>query len=334
MQHIDSLADFSKLINNLSYREFENYVVEVLKLSEEFDDVKSPQIINKREIDIVATEKIKSSLSQNISWAIEVKKRKAPLSIAEIDILLGKWQDIKTQHPEINFLIVSPSGVSKYALQKADHYGLKIWGLKELFLQTKPETQIKYFNLPFNTQKPMIQPSSKEETLIALLKDIRPGKKEWPKYQEACLEILEQLFCPPLEHPRYELADIDRKNRRDMIFENSTQEGFWRMVRETYLGHYIVVDAKNYKDPLSKEPVIAIAHYLKPYGCGMFGILVSRKGESPSAFHAIKEQWIGNNKLIVILSDNDMIEMLEIKKANSNPEELIRGKIAKFRMSL
>jgi len=333
-QNIATLADFSRLIDEMSPRDFENYIADILKSSDNFEDVQSTQIINNREIDILATEKIKSDLSPKILWAIEVRKRKAPLPIAEIERLSGKWQDLKMKDPRINVLLISASGVSSIALQQAGRFGIKIWGLQELFLHTTPEMQSKYFNTSFE-QYPQTSPlDMKEDTFIALLKNITPGKAEWSKYQEACLEILEHLFCPPLESPKYELFDVERKNRRDIIFENSSPSGFWKMVREIYLGHYIVIDAKNYKDPLSKQPILAISHYLKPYGCGMFGMLISRKGESPSASHAIKEQWIGNNKLILILSDDDIIEMLDIKKGNGKPEEIIRAKIAKFRMSL
>ncbi len=110
--------------------------------------------------------------------------------------------------------------------------------------------------------------------------------------------------------------------------------GFWKSLKETYQAHYIVVDAKNYSEPLDKGPVIDITHYLKPYGCGMFGMLISRFGTSKAGDHAIREQWIGNGKMIVVISDEDVIEMLRIKKKDGPPEEIIRKKIAQFRLLL
>jgi hypothetical protein len=85
---------------------------------------------------------------------------------------------------------------------------------------------------------------------------------------------------------------------------------------------------------IDKQPVLDIAHYLKPYGCGLFGIFMTRNGPSPAADHAIREQWIGAQKMIVVLSDSDVEEMLTIKGSGGRPEELIRKKIADFRMSL
>ena len=119
-----------------------------------------------------------------------------------------------------------------------------------------------------------------------------------------------------------------------MIFENSAVDGFWSQIRNTYSAHYVVADAKNYGAPLKKQPVLDIAHYLKPYGCGLFGLLVSRKGAGLSALHAIREQWIGGQKLIVVLSDSELEEMINIKADGGKPEEVIRKAIADFRMSL
>ena len=66
----------------------------------------------------------------------------------------------------------------------------------------------------------------------------------------------------------------------------------------------------------------------------MFAILLTRMGCSEAGLHAIKEQWIGSNKMIVVLTDADMIDMLRIKQTKGSSEEIIRMKIADFRMSL
>ncbi len=50
------------------------------------------------------------------------------------------------------------------------------------------------------------------------------GRDSWSKYQSLIADILEFLLCPPLEAPRIELADSDKRNRRDIIFENSSKD--------------------------------------------------------------------------------------------------------------
>jgi hypothetical protein len=48
------------------------------------------------------------------------------------------------------------------------------------------------------------------------------------------------------------------------------------------------------------------------------GILLSRKGAGISASHAVREQWIGGNKMIVVLSDSELKEMMRIKSSGES----------------
>jgi hypothetical protein len=66
----------------------------------------------------------------------------------------------------------------------------------------------------------------------------------------------------------------------------------------------------------------------------MFGIILNRVGTSKAAEHAIKEQCIGNGKMIVVLNDEDLLEVLRLKQTNGKPEEIIKMKIADIIMKL
>jgi hypothetical protein len=105
-------------------------------------------------------------------------------------------------------------------------------------------------------------------------------------------------------------------------------------MRGAYGADQVVVDAKNYSAFLKKRPVLDLSHYLKPYGCGMFGISCSRKGAGPSAWHAIREHWIGGRKMILPVSDSQLIEMVRLKGSGTPPEEVLRRQIANFRKGL
>jgi hypothetical protein len=130
-----------------------------------------------------------------------------------------------------------------------------------------------------------------ENTLLGRLAACVPGKAYWVEYQQLVGTALQHLFCPPLESPISESGDAVAVNRRDWIFPNYADSGFWHFLRQMYKADYIVVDAKNYKGPISKTQVLQIANYLKPHGTGMFAMIATRAGADRSADLTIKEQW-------------------------------------------
>jgi hypothetical protein len=233
-------------------------------------------------------------------------------------------------------LLVVSGAVTGQARLILQQTGVLLIDLQTLAEMTPPDVAAHYFTEsdPLAVSTPVVESPKKEVELIAALSNLTPGATAWVAYQRLVADILEYLFCPPLDPPRYEFADADKRNRRDVIFENSAAEGFWAHLRTAYEAHYIVVDAKNYDAPLKKTPVLDIAHYLKPYGCGMFSLLVSRHGLGAAAAHAVREQWIGAKKLIVPIDDAALERMLAAKAEGGRPEEIIRRIVADFRMTL
>lgn len=145
-------------------------------------------------------------------------------------------------------------------------------------------------------------------------------------------DILSFLFCPPLFAPLSENSDASKAKRRDFIFPNYCETGFWSFLRSRYSADYIVVDAKNYKKKITKREVLQISNYLKEHGTGLFGIIVTRVGISDSAFYTLKEIWAIEKKMIIILQDDDIEQMLLEKLSKREPESIIRQKIEDFRL--
>jgi hypothetical protein len=333
MKNIESFEEFKDYIDSLRPIDVEKFVFDIFSASVNFSDVTLNVVVNDRQIDITLTEKSNTLIGRKRFWAVEIKSYRSLISVNDIDAFFGKTFDIKQVEPNSKFLIISTSGYTKSAIVKAKNVGIFLWGPNELYdLYCNKPVELATWESPRSLENAEI--ASKIDAFKNTLGSIEPGKENWSKYQSLIVGILEFLLCPPLEAPQVELADSDKRNRRDIIFENSSSDGFWRVVRDIYQGHYIVVDAKNYIEPLSKRPVLDISHYLKPYGCGMFSIVVSRKGYGNAGKHAAKEQWIGSKKMIVSLSDEDLLKMLDYKRQNAPPEDIIKKYISDFRVSL
>ncbi|GEM_PF-2151964 len=329
---ITTLGDLEKALSQLDVKNLEAFVHDILMISGRFNEISMNANLRGYQIDVLASEKKPKAGLTPRQWMIEIKRAKL-LGVDYIQTILHKWNTLKEALPDMQCLIVSTGQPSSIALSLATANNIEIWGLRELAAFADRKVVKTHFEQSvIGKREEERRLPDKSDAFVKAMGDLQPGNADAIKFQRLSADILEYLFCPPLEPPKYEYEDAERRNRRDMIFDNSASEGFWKSLKEVYHAHYIVVDAKNYAEPLSKRPIIDIAHYLKHYGCGLFGMLISRSGVEKAGEHAIKEQWIGNNKMIVVMSDDDIKEMLEIKKNDGRPEEIIRKKIAEFRM--
>lgn len=322
-----------QLLESMSGADFEKFVFDLLRHLGRFDDVELHARVRGFEVDIVAKERT-AELVRPATWYIETTVARV-VSLDKLKTLSALAAYVQsTANQPARVLIVTSGSLTNAAKEYARAIGLEVWDGPKL-AQIAPESLLlDYFGVTSPPSSGASIAAEKAQSLSTSLRALRSGKDEALAYQRLVSEILEFMFCPPLETPHFEIPDAEARNRRDMIFENAAPTGFWASLRSSYSAHYVVVDAKNYAEGIDKGPVLDIAHYLKPYGCGMFGLLATRQGASEAGLHAIREQWIGNQKMIVVLDDENMYEMLRLKGEAGAPEETIRAKIASFRMSL
>jgi len=285
-----------------------------------------------RDIDLEAME-ANPLLGQPRRWLFQAKKSKmVGVDVAQYMQSVATVEKSETKATQI--VLVVSGNITNNAQDLLSRQGIEVWDAAKLAELATPELLTEWFGAKLESVQPDSVTADKAAAFRTALYAMAPGQETWSAYQRLVSDILEFLFCPPLEPPRYEFFDADVRNRRDILFENPARDGFWGQVRSDYSAHYLVVDAKNYAEPIPKSAVLDIAHYLKPYGCGMFAVLVSRLGPDSGAAHATREQWIGGRKMIVHLTDRKLCDMLELRASSGDPQEVVRRQIADFRMSL
>jgi len=175
---------------------------------------------------------------------------------------------------------------------------------------------------------------SEPDALIARLRRCRVGREDWVKYQRVVADVFDFLFVPPLTPYTWESSDALGANRRDIVLPNYAADGFWKFLREVYRADYIVIDAKNGRNRVSKPEALQVANYLKTHGTGKFGIIATRSGASRAGQHTIAEQWALYGKMIVLLVDDDIERMLLAAGSGGRPEDVIGQKIESFRLAM
>lgn len=318
------------ITDNRTFREFEfeKYLSELITLNNDFEATTIDKIIGterKKRVDIYTKTKTQE-------FFIEVKA----LSFLDRKAIQDIIKQLDLYRNELNggtMVFAFPGVLTDSAASIFSQDNIQVWDIP--YIAEKFKYEISKVNHPIfqnlftkNSEKPI------EKELIQKLNNTKSGKTEWNIYQKLLNEILAQLFCPPLSNPIYELSDEFKINRRDFILPNYCENGFWSYIRIMYNADFIVIDAKNYTKKVQKKDVLQICNYLKNHGAGLFGIIITRNGGDTSCYHTIKEMWAIQKKMIIILTDEDIIQMLTLKAVGNSPEDIIKQKIEQFRLSL
>lgn len=234
------------------------------------------------------------------------------------------------------FVLAFPGRVSRKTKQLAREAGIELWDID--FIATNFPKEIRCVKNP--VYQPLFKsyytvfPGSRAEYYIRTLQSCEYGKENLPAYKKLIGEIIKYLFHPPLELPISEQFENSKTNNGYLIIPNYASEGFWKFLRETYRADYIIVDVKNYKGKVKKRDVILLSNHLRFHGAGLFGIIIARNDQDVNCLQSLKEQWVVDSKLIVVLSDEHVEEMI-LAKSSGGSAELILGRIIEnFRISL
>ncbi len=315
--------------------EFEKYMYDIIGKSKEFRNVELEVALGKDKryiADIVAERKREDKWESII---IEIKYTTS-FTMDRVSTVIGRFKEIDEIIKDAKFVLLFPGKLTEKANFLLTKNNIEVWDVEYLsskFIDEIMQTKHPIFQ-SLLTHNIRASNKSAEQILIDKLMACKPGKDNWSQYQKLVGEILTLLFCPPLLAPLTEKADALKVNRRDFILPNYCETGFWAFLRSRYCADYIVVDAKNYSQRVTKKEVLQIANYLKYHGTGLFGMIVSRNGISQSALYTLREVWAIEKKLIIVLQDNDVEQMLLEKNSGREPESVIRQKIEDFRLLL
>ena len=164
------------------------------------------------------------------------------------------------------------------------------------------------------------------------------GRNGWRQFEIICKKICCYLFVPPLRDPTEQVRTIDGRDIRDIIFPNRNihSNDLWGRLRTDYNAKYIVIDCKNYDtEDITKNEVIQLVTYLRNSPTlGNFGILLCSKSPSKSATSQQQTEYkLSDNHLIIFITKQNLIEMIDLKRNEQNPETLIEAIIEKFEIT-
>jgi hypothetical protein len=313
---------------------FINSLVQLLQASQEYTDV-DPQALrsSSREARIIPDI---TCWRAGKRYVIECKSV-APSVPSRIQRYLSQLKRLAEAYPDAQIVLAVPEALQEEYKAPFKEAGYRVWDIGGivrrfgLYINQVADSSFRALLLRASTAS---RSPSIGRQFAFQLKGIACGRADWSAYQKLLINIFEHLFVPPLAKALYEVADEPKVNRRDIILPNYADAGFWRYLRGKFVADFIVIDAKNYCAGIKKNEILQVANYLKHSGAGMFGIICSRFPASRSALLIRREQWTLYGKMIVLLTDADITQMLTLKDAGDEPEQVLRQRIEEFRLSL
>ncbi len=162
--------------------------------------------------------------------------------------------------------------------------------------------------------------------LVNKLKSIKLGIQDANAYHKLIVGILEFIFYPFLNNPVPEKPINDGRKRIDITFDNAADNGFFYTLHNTHqiTSRYIFVECKNYSEDPNNPEVDQLSGRFS-VNTSKVGFLVCRKIENKKLFlKRCKDIWKQKNELVIPLTDEDVVAILEkIKQGIIHPEEKI-----------
>ena len=236
-----------------------------------------------------------------------------------------------------DLILVVGNIVSKEIIEKYfEKYKIHIWTLSNILwlFEEYPDIKNEFISLltysvdDLKLEKPchslfQEQRNKKNEgTWKSKLLAIKPGKGERSKeYEDICIEILKNVLGEYLGLWKVQESSNNGLYRFDLCckIKNGVNQDFFDTIKNYFNTKYIVFEFKNYEKEISQKEIYTTEKYLYEKALRRVAIIISRKGASKNALSAARGCLRENGKLIMCLSDQDLIELINIKEKEEQP---------------
>lgn len=180
----------------------------------------------------------------------------------------------------------------------------------------------------------------KTRELTQRLKNCKPGKTYSSEYENICEEIIRTLFeANYFNRLTNQHKTQDEHFRMDLIgslkINQKSKEGvhpLLNMLVQHYNSHFVVFEFKNYAREIDQNLIYITEKYLFDAALRNVAIIISRKGFSKSAKFAAENCLKEHAKLILDITNEDLIYMLELK--SDEAADYLLGKLEEFLMGI
>jgi hypothetical protein len=331
------MIDFQKL----DWRQFELLCGSILA-AEGFEDVRQ----NGRPGQVQHGVDLTFSSPDGKQWVAQVKHFR---HLSSPSLLQSAINDVERGRVFFNadkaFLMLSTPVNFQLVARLDIPVNLEVWDAERLALLIEKHPAVKAglldviqaekrFNDLFSGQVRSTPESTQASELIARLDSVAAGKPGATGYELVCTDILIYAFSPYLRAPKIQNTSEDGLDRRDAIFPIGSGSQFWDDIKYSYSSRLLVVEFKNYVDPIGQAEVESLQQYLYARARRSFGIICSRQGPAKPAIAARRRAWMLADNLILFLADGDLKDLVHLKLQGKNPAAVLDAQMDEFFLKL
>lgn len=172
------------------------------------------------------------------------------------------------------------------------------------------------------------------EDLIKRILACETGMEYSKEYENICSDIIEYLFKSEFTQMSNQHRTEDSLFRMDLLCGLKGSTEFWKSMIKYYNSKFVVFEYKNYSEKLEQNLIYITEKYLFDIALRNVAIIISREGFSENAKKATIGSLVEKNKLILELTDEDLIYMIRLKMDGEEPSDHLLEKWEKYLMSI
>ena len=249
---------------------------------------------------------------------------------------LEKWCDRLSKKEKTNggkwILVVANIVSSEMKELCKEKFEIFIWDIRNLLWLFEEVPMLKNeFIALLNYSVESIEPekpvppvfNNKEEKsedfgLKEKLQRIKPGQEQYLQYESVCVEILKYVLGDYLT-----LWNVQEKTNNGMYrfdlcckIKSNLNQDFFNTIQQYFNTKYIVFEFKNYREQITQKEIYTTEKYLYEKALRRVAVIISRRGPDENARAAARGSLRESGKLILCLSDKDLMDLIDIKEKN------------------
>ena len=169
----------------------------------------------------------------------------------------------------------------------------------------------------------------KRKNYIEELSDIEEGADKSKEYEVLLEKIIKDIFSNELTLFQRQSRTEDGINIFDMIckIKNGINDDFFTIVEKYYKTKYILFEFKNYSDVIKQGQICTTEKYLFETALRKVAIIITRHGIDKNGMKLAKGILRESGKLIIVLNDEDVKEMIRIYEKGEKASTVLERKL-------